>query len=441
MKTIIRNATVVNEGERFEASVLISDGIIERIERNGDIDQPNASVVDAKGAFLLPGAIDDHVHMRDPGLTHKATMESETAAAAAGGVTSVLDMPNVLPQTTTIALVNERHKLAKGKCHVNYAFYLGATSNNIEEVLRADEPHIPGVKLFMGSSTGNMLVDNEQGLRRIFRECPTILMTHCESSERINRRTKEVQKEFGEDPDITHHPEIRDEEACYQSTALAVQLAKESGTRLHVAHLSTARELDLFSPENPHITAEACVPHLIFTQDDYHTLGTRIKCNPSIKRKEDRDALRKALNDGRISLIATDHAPHLLREKQGGCVKAVSGMPMIQFSLPAMLTLADEGILNIERVVELMCHAPARVFGIKQRGFIREGYKADLVLVRPTLHTVTDQEVKSICGWTPLNEKTLNWSVEHTWVNGQLAWDGKHVNAGTWGEALEFERH
>ena len=421
MKTIIRNATVVNEGERFEASVLISDGIIERIERNGDIDQPNASVVDAKGAFLLPGAIDDHVHMRDPGLTHKATMESETAAAAAGGVTSVLDMPNVLPQTTTIALVNERHKLAKGKCHVNYAFYLGATSNNIEEVLRADEPHIPGVKLFMGSSTGNMLVDNEEGLSRIFRECPTILMTHCESSERINKRTKEVQKEFGEDPCIIHHPKIRDEEACYQSTALAVQLAKESGTRLHVAHLSTARELDLFSPENPHITAEACVPHLIFTQDDYHTLGTRIKCNPSIKREEDRDALRQALNDGRISLIATDHAPHLLREKQGGCVKAVSGMPMIQFSLPAMLTLADEGILSIERVVELMCHAPARVFGIKQRGFIREGYKADLVLVRPTLHTITDQEVKSICGWTPLNGKTLNWSVEHTWVNGQLA--------------------
>lgn len=441
MKTIIRNATVVNEGERFEASVLISDGIIERIERNGDIDQPNASVVDAKGAFLLPGAIDDHVHMRDPGLTHKATMESETAAAAAGGVTSVLDMPNVLPQTTTIALVNERHKLAKGKCHVNYAFYLGATSNNIEEVLRADEPHIPGVKLFMGSSTGNMLVDNEEGLSRIFRECPTILMTHCESSERINKRTKEVQKEFGEDPCIIHHPKIRDEEACYQSTALAVQLAKESGTRLHVAHLSTARELDLFSPENPHITAEACVPHLIFTQDDYHTLGTRIKCNPSIKREEDRDALRQALNDGRISLIATDHAPHLLREKQGGCVKAVSGMPMIQFSLPAMLTLADEGILSIERVVELMCHAPARVFGIKQRGFIREGYKADLVLVRPTLHTITDQEVKSICGWTPLNGKTLNWSVEHTWVNGQLAWDGKEVNASAWGEALEFERH
>lgn len=441
MKTIIRNATVVNEGERFEASVLISDGIIERIERNGDIDQPNASVVDAKGALLLPGAIDDHVHMRDPGLTHKATMESETAAAAAGGVTSVLDMPNVLPQTTTIALVNERHKLAKGKCHVNYAFYLGATSNNIEEILRSDEPHIPGVKLFMGSSTGNMLVDNEQGLRRIFRECPTILMTHCESSERINKRTKEVQKEFGEDPCIIHHPEIRDEEACYQSTALAVQLAKESGTRLHVAHLSTARELELFTTEKPHITAEACVPHLIFTQDDYHTLGTRIKCNPSIKRKEDRDALRQALNDGRISLIATDHAPHLLREKQGGCVKAVSGMPMIQFSLPAMLTLADEGILSIERVVELMCHAPARVFGIKQRGFIREGYKADLALVRPTLHTITDQEVKSICGWTPLNGKTLNWSVEHTWVNGQLAWDGKEVNASAWGEALEFERH
>lgn len=441
MKTLIQHATVVNEGEQFEASLLLHNGIIERIERNATIEDSDATVIEAKGLFLLPGAIDDHVHMRDPGLTHKATFETETSAAAAGGVTSVMDMPNVIPQTTSLKLIEERYKAAEGRCRVNYAFYLGATSDNIEDILHADTPNIPGVKLFMGSSTGNMLVDNEQGLRRIFRECPTILMTHCESSERINKRTKEVQKEFGEDPCIIHHPEIRDEEACYQSTALAVQLAKESGTRLHVAHLSTARELELFTTEKPHITAEACVPHLIFTQDDYHTLGTRIKCNPSIKREEDRDALRQALNDGRISLIATDHAPHLLREKQGGCVKAVSGMPMIQFSLPAMLTLADEGILSIERVVELMCHAPARVFGIKQRGFIREGYKADLVLVRPTLHTITDQEVKSICGWTPLNGKTLNWSVEHTWVNGQLAWDGKEVNASAWGEALEFERH
>lgn len=440
MKTIIQHATVVNEGEQFKASLLICNGIIERIEPNEDINELNATIVDAKGAWLLPGVIDDHVHMRDPGLTHKATMQSETEAAAAGGVTSVIDMPNVLPQTTSIALLNERYKMAKGKCHVNYAFYLGATLENIEDIKQSNQSHIPGVKLFMGSSTGNMLVDDEQQLRRIFDECPTLLMTHCESASRINERTNEAQKKYGEDPNVTHHPEIRDEEACYQSTALAVKLAKEYHTQLHVAHVTTARELGLFSADEPHITAEACVPHLIFSQEDYETLGTRIKCNPAIKSAKDREALRKALNNGIITLVATDHAPHLLNEKRGGCIKAVSGMPMVQFSLPTMLTLSDEGVLSMERVVELMCHAPAKRFCIKKRGFIREGYKADLVLVRQKPHIVTDHEVKSICGWTPLNGKNLNWKVEQTWVNGKLVWNGKDIDPSFCGEPLEFER-
>lgn len=441
MKTLIQHATVVNEGEQFEASLLLHNGIIERIERDATIEDSDATVIEAKGLFLLPGAIDDHVHMRDPGLTHKATFETETSAAAAGGVTSVMDMPNVIPQTTSLKLIEERYKAAEGRCRVNYAFYLGATSDNIEDILHADTPNIPGVKLFMGSSTGNMLVEDQQQLCRIFRECPTLLMTHCENTERINKRMKEVQKEYGEDPDVSHHPEIRDEEACYQSTALAVQLAKENGTRLHVAHISTARELALFSTDNPYITAEACVPHLLFTKEDYNELGTRIKCNPAIKSREDRDTLRKALNDGRISVVGTDHAPHLLSEKQGGCMKAVSGMPMVQFSLPAMLTMADESILNIERVVELMCHAPARLFGIDRRGFIREGYKADLVLVKKESYTPTAQEVKSLCGWSPLEGRKLNWKVKSTWVNGQLVWNGKEIDTAVNGEVLEFKRH
>ncbi|MCR5433287.1 MAG: dihydroorotase [Bacteroidaceae bacterium] len=439
-RIVIQQATLVNEGEQYQASVLIENGRIERIKRDGLVLVPNAKVIEAQGLFLLPGVIDDHVHMREPGLTHKATMESETRAAAAGGVTSVMDMPNVVPQTTTIELLEQRYAMGAERCHVNYAFYLGATHDNLEEIKQLDPTNVPGVKLFMGSSTGNMLVDDEETLRSIFSHCPTLLMTHCEDTSRINQRMAEAQARYGEDPEVIHHPEIRDEEACYQSTQLAVKMARETGARLHVAHLTTARELQLFKPNNPQITAEACIAHLLFTDKDYARLGTRIKCNPAVKSQYDRDALRHALTDGRITLVATDHAPHLLSEKQGGCRKAASGMPMVQYSLPAMLTLADQGALSLERVVELMCHAPARLFGVQNRGFIREGYQADLVLVSHRPFTVIKEDVQSLCGWSPLEGMQLSWTVEQTWVNGQLVWDGKKVDSTIRGQRLRFTK-
>ncbi|MBQ7987046.1 MAG: dihydroorotase [Bacteroidaceae bacterium] len=438
MKTVIRHATILNEGERYEASLLIGAGIIEHIEREGDISLPGAEVIDARGCLLIPGVIDDHVHMREPGLTHKATMDSETCAAAAGGVTTVMDMPNTIPQTTTIQTWQEKMQIGAQHCHVNYAFYLGATNDNLEEIRRVDATRVPGIKLFMGSSTGNRLVDDEETLRQIFRQSPTLVMTHCEDTGRINRRMAEMQALYGDDPDVGHHPDIRDAEACYASTALAVRMARETGARLHVAHITTERELALFSSDNAQITAEACVAHLLFCRKDYARLGTRIKCNPAIKEASDRNALRLALNDGRITTVATDHAPHQLSEKQGGCRRAASGMPMVQFSLPAMMTLADEGILPHQRVVELMCHAPARLFDIEGRGFIREGYQADLTLLRHTPWEVTSDCIQSLCGWSPMEGQTLAWHVERTWVNGQMVWDGQTVNRDVRGQAVSF---
>ena len=432
----IKDVIIVNEGEVFLGSVIVEDGIISKITKS---QQPLSEVDWKEKTILLPGVIDDHVHMRDPGLTHKADMDTETRAAAAGGVTTVLDMPNVSPQTTTLPLLEERYRMAAEKCHVNYGFFLGATNNNIHNIRNVDPHCVPGVKLFMGSSTGNMLVDKEEALRDIFRDCPTLIMTHCEDTNRINQRMAECKKLYGDDPDVIHHPEIRDAEACYQSTELAVRLAKETGARLHVAHLTTARELELFSPNDQQITAEACVAHLLFTNQDYMNLGTRIKCNPAIKSPEDRQALRQALSDGRIKVVGTDHAPHLLSEKEGGCCKAMSGMPMVQFSLPAMLSLVDEGVLTIERMVELMCHNPAKLFGIEKRGFIREGYHADLTLVHANSPwKVSKDIIQSCCGWSPLEGKTFNWKVCQTYVNGQLVWDGKQINPSILGQAARF---
>ena len=432
----IKDVVVVNEGEIFLGSVVVEDGIISKITKS---EQPLSQKDFREKTFLLPGVIDDHVHMRDPGLTHKADMDTETRAAAAGGVTTVLDMPNVSPQTTTLSLLEERYKMAAQKCHVNYGFFLGATNDNLQEIRNVDIHSVPGIKLFMGSSTGNMLVDKEEALRNIFRHCPTLLMTHCEDTNRINQRMAEAKSLYGEDPDVIHHPEIRDAEACYLSTELAVKLAKETGARLHVAHLTTAKELNLFSPNDKQITAEACVAHLLFSDQDYATLGTRIKCNPAIKSSADRQALRQALTDGRISVVGTDHAPHLLSEKEGGCCKAMSGMPMVQFSLPAMLSLVDEGVLTIQRMVELMCHNPARLFGIEKRGFIREGYHADLVLLRPNSPWQVKKEIiQSRCGWSPLEGTTFNWKVERTYVNGQLVWNGKQVDTCVMGQAAVF---
>lgn len=432
----IKDVVVVNEGEIFLGSVHVENGTISKITKSTQ----SLSDKDFKEKlFLLPGIIDDHVHMRDPGLTHKADMDTETRAAAAGGVTTVLDMPNVSPQTTTLSLLAERYKIAAQKCHVNYGFFLGATNDNLQEIRNVDVHQVPGVKLFMGSSTGNMLVDKEEALWNIFRHCPTLLMTHCEDTNRINLRMAEVKSLYGQDPDVIHHPEIRDVEACYQSTELAVKLAKETGARLHVAHLTTAKELNLFSPNDKQITAEACVAHLLFSDQDYATLGTRIKCNPAIKSTADRQALLQALTDGRITVVGTDHAPHLLSEKEGGCCKAMSGMPMVQFSLPAMLSLVDEGILSIQRMVELMCHNPTRLFGIEKRGFIREGYYADLVLVRPNHPWQVNKDIiLSRCDWSPLEGRTFSWHVESTYVNGQLVWDGKQVNPNVLGQAAKF---
>ena len=404
MRTLIQGGTLVNEGRLFEGSILIEDSQIAQIYT--DPHTPEASydeVIDASGCFVLPGIIDDHVHFREPGLTAKADIESESRAAAAGGVTTYFDMPNTVPQTTTLEALEEKFALAAQKSHVNYAFFFGATNDNVELFPQLDAHRIPGIKLFMGSSTGNMLVDRREALETIFASSKLPIMTHCEDTDIINRNMVAAIQQYGDDPKVTHHPEIRSEEACYESTRLAVELARQHQARLHVAHLTTARELELISPDDPAITAEATVSHLYFYDRDYTALGTRIKCNPAIKTLRDRDALREALNDGRIAVIGTDHAPHLLSQKEGGCQKAASGMPMIQFSLVTMLELVDQGVLSIERLVELMCHNPARLFEVRQRGFLREGYQADIVLVRPDSGwTVTKDVIQSKCGWSPM---------------------------------------
>ena len=404
---------------------------------------PEDEVFDAKGMTLIPGVIDDHVHMRDPGLTHKGDMVTETCAASAGGVTTVFDMPNVSPQTTSLPLLEERYALAQGRCQVNYAFFLGATLNNIEDIEQADVTRIPGIKLFMGSSTGNMLVDDEAALDKVFSESRTLIMTHCEDTNRINANMQKAMEACGcDDPDVSQHPHIRDAQACLMSTQLAVNLALKHDAQLHVAHLSTEAEVELLrQTSNPKITGEACVAHLIYTDADYKRLGTRIKCNPAIKSESDRDALRKAILDGTITVIGTDHAPHLLSEKEGGSKKAVSGMPMIQFSLQSMLQLSDEGLLSPEAVVKLMCHNPAELFKVEKRGFLRPGYKADFVLLtHDTPHTLEKSEILSRCGWSPREGDTFNWQISQTWVNGKRVWNGKEIECMGAGEPVRFLR-
>lgn len=438
MKTIINNATIVNNGESHVGSLLVCEGRIERIVLGGVIEpQDGCQMVDATGMYLLPGVIDDHVHFREPGMTAKADMHTESMAAAAGGVTSVLDMPNVVPQTTTVERWRERMALAKERMHVNYGFFIGATNDNLDEILAMPSTEYPAVKLFMGSSTGNMLVDKREMLEELFAKTPKLIMTHCEDTARINANMAEARQKYGDDPDITHHAEIRDAEACWQSSDLAAEMAKASGARLHIAHISTERELALLGGN---ITGEACVAHLLYTDQDYARLRGRIKCNPAIKSESDREALRRGLTDGRITCIGTDHAPHLLSEKQGGARTAVSGMPMVQFSLVSMLEMVDEGVLSMERMVQLMCHNPATLFGIQDRGFIREGMMADLVLVRrdDVPYTVTPSDVLSKCGWSPREGDALHWRVMSTWVNGKCVWDGVKVREDVYGMPLAF---
>ena len=434
---------MVNEGSRKRGTLIIEDDRIEEI-LEGDAQPviPVDEVIDGTGCYLLPGLIDDHVHFRDPGLTAKGDFASESRAAAAGGVTTVFDMPNCLPQTTTWQAYEEKWRIAAEKSVVNYGFLFGATAGNAYELEKLNPRKVAGVKLFMGSSTGNMLVDNERSLQAIFEHSHLPIMAHCEDSHLIAANLERIQAICGNDPAIVHHPEVRNAEACYRSTALAVRLARETGARLHVAHLTTARELELFDPADPQITAEACVGHLLFTDQDYPRLGSRIKVNPAIKTAEDREALRAALRSGKIYTVGTDHAPHRMSEKVGGCVRAASGMPLIQFSLVSMLELVDQGVLTIERLVQLMCHHPADLFQVENRGYLREGYKADLVLVRPHVPwTLTPNRIQSRCNWSPLEGHTFHWRVERTFCNGFPIYNRGHVTDEKFrGQAVCFNR-
>ena len=400
MKILIKDGIIVNEGRSFEGDLLVDDEQISEIYEGEAPRGVCDRVIDASGCFVLPGVIDDHVHFREPGLTRKADIESESRAAAFGGVTSYFEMPNTQPQTTTLETLEEKFALAKEKSHVNYSFFFGATNDNVELFEKLDKNRIPGIKLFMGSSTGNMLVDQYDALQKIFQTAHRLdlpVMTHCEDTDIINRNMAAYKEKYGEDPDVKYHPEIRSAEACLASSRLAVRLAKESGARLHIAHLTTAQELELLGKDD-NITGEAVIAHLFFTDEDYATKGSLIKCNPAVKTLNDRTALRQALNDGRIAVIGTDHAPHEWEDKQGGCAKAASGMPMIQFSLVTMLELVDEGVLSIEKMVELMSHRPASLFGVARRGYLRKGYQADIVIVRPhSPWTVTKDEIQSKC--------------------------------------------
>ena len=444
MTTLIHQATIVNEGQQFIGSVLIKNQRIAAIIRGTDVTGLTADhIIDAKGQYLIPGCIDDHVHFRDPGLTHKADMHTESRAAARGGITSVMDMPNCNPQTTTIEALEAKFADAKTKCLVNHSFYLGATTNNLDEVRLVDPHTVCGVKLFMGSSTGGMLVDQDERIEQIFRESPTLIALHCEDQSIISANTAKYKEETGsDDPDVSYHPLIRSEEACYRSTAKAVALAQKTGAKIHIMHISTARELDLLQHgpvDNKQVTAEVCLPHLYYTDADYATLGTRIKCNPAVKTATDRDALRQALRSGLIDVVGTDHAPHLLTDKIGGSLKAASGIPTIQYVLPAMLELTDEGIFTLTEVVEKMAHNPATLYNVKERGFIREGYHADLVLISPNAaHTVDTEDIQSKCAWSPFEGHTFHWDITHTWINGHAVYADGTFDESMMGERMEF---
>ena len=443
MRTLIKNGTIVNEGRSFLGDLVVDGEQIEEIYEGkaprGIYDQ----VIDASGCFVLPGVIDDHVHFREPGLTRKADIESESRAAAFGGVTSYFEMPNTNPQTTTLEALEDKFALGAQKSHVNYSFFFGATNDNVDLFDRLDVHRIPGIKLFMGSSTGNMLVDKYESLQQIFVKAKKMglpVMTHCEDTDIINRNMAAYQEKYGEDPDVKFHPEIRSVEACYESSSLAVKLAKESGAHLHIAHVTTARELEFFGKDE-NITGEAVIAHLYFSDEDYADKKAFIKCNPAIKTVNDRKALREALADGRISVVGTDHAPHEWKDKQGGCAKAASGMPMVQFSLVSMLELVDKGVLSIERMVEVMSHHPANLFHVDKRGFLRPGYQADIVIVRPhTAWTVQKEIIQSKCGWSPMEGHEYQWQVEQTICNGHLIYNKGEFDEAYRGEELTFRK-
>lgn len=435
---LISQARIVNEGRIVDADVYVHKGRIEKIAPF--IAAPaRTRVMDAKGKLLLPGVIDDQVHFRDPGFPHKGDIASESAAAVAGGTTSFMDMPNTDPKTITRELLKAKVASAEHRAHANYAFYFGATNDNVAEVEKLKKGEACGVKIFMGASTGNMLVDDPATLESIFARCPLLITTHCEDTPTIKALEQQARDRYGENVPAAEHANIRPVEACYKSSELAVGLARKHGANLHVLHLTTARELDLFQPNDPRITAEACVHHLFMNDDWYRKIGHRAKCNPSIKTEADRKALVQGVKDGRITLIATDHAPHTAEEKTQSYFKAPSGLPVIQHSLLMMLELVARGELDLKTVVHRMSHAPAQRFGVKERGYVREGYFADLVLVDPKAPlTVTRESLLYRCGWSPFEGEAFSHSVVATWVNGELAWDGSKLATRPHGKRLEF---
>ncbi|MFZ6050599.1 dihydroorotase [Halocola ammonii] len=443
---LISGAKVVNEGKVQELDVLLEGEFIKKVAEPGKINPDEAQeVIDAKGKHLFPGLIDDQVHFREPGLTHKAEIKTESRAAVAGGVTSYMEMPNTVPQALTQELLQDKYDRAEEVSAANYSFFMGASNDNLDEVLKTDGKKVCGVKVFMGSSTGNMLVDNKKTLEGIFSECPLLIATHCEDEETIKANEASYRIKYGEDVPIECHPEIRSAEACYKSSSMAVELAEKHGARLHILHISTARETELFRNDIPlkdkKITAEACIHHLFFNDSFYETKGTHIKWNPAVKTEEDRKAIVKAVLDNKIDVIATDHAPHTLQEKNNKYFSAPSGGPLVQHSLVSLLELYHRGEIPLERIPEKASHNVAEMFKINKRGFIREGYFADLTLVDlNSPWTVTTENILAKCGWSPFEGYSFKSAVKKTWVNGNLAYDNGEVNDSVRGKRLTFDR-
>lgn len=441
-KILIINGTIVNKGKALNSDLLINGPFIERIDKN--ISASEAEIIDASDKYIFPGIIDDQVHFREPGLTHKADIFHESRAAVAGGITSYMEMPNTIPNATTQDILEEKYSIASENSLANYSFYMGATNDNLEEILKTDPSRVCGIKIFMGSSTGNMLVDNETSLEAIFKESPMLIATHCEDEEIIQKNTRDFRTKYGEDVPINCHPEIRSEEACFKSSSFAVSLARQYGSNLHVLHISTEKELSLFDQgriEDKQITAEACIHHLWFHKKDYEKMGTLIKWNPAVKLKEDRDAIRQAISEDRIDIIATDHAPHTLGEKRNSYFKAPSGGPLIQHSLVAMLELYHKGIFDLGIIIQKMAHNPAIRYKIDRRGFLQEGYYADLVIADLCRSSeVRKENILSKCGWSPFLGYKFRSSIEKTLVSGKIVYDyGKIVESGS-GDRLLFTR-
>lgn len=444
MRILIKNAQIVNEGKIFKSDVLIENDLIAKISET--IPEENLDkIIDAEGKFLIPGVIDDQVHFREPGLTHKGDIESESRAAIAGGTTSFIEQPNTVPNAVTQELLEEKYKIAAEKSYANYSFSMGGTNDNLEEILKTNPKNVAAIKLFLGSSTGNMLVDNPEILEEIFSKVKMPICVHCEDETTIRKKTEIYKEKFGEDIPVKFHHLIRSEEACYLSSSKAVELAKKTGARLHIYHLSTAKETELFRNDIPlkekKITAEVCVHHLHFTNSDYETKGSLIKWNPAVKTEKDKTGLWEALLDDRIDVIATDHAPHTLEEKSNKYLKCPSGAPLVQHSLQVMFEYYKKGKISLEKVVEKMCHNPAILFEIEKRGFVKEGYKADLVIINPNAeNTVSKENILYKCGWSPLENETFHSEISHTFVNGFLAFENGKVSPEKYAERLLFER-